>query len=68
MKVNKNRFEAFQKRKTALLYAAVTPNVKQNVKRLVNAMGITVSEYIRNLVIQDLDRRSIFTKQVKRGG
>jgi len=67
MKVNKNRFEAFQKRKTALLYAAVTPNVKQNVKRLVNAMGITVSEYIRNLVIQDLDHRSIFTKQVKRG-
>lgn len=65
--MNKNRFEAFQKRKTALLYAAVTPNVKQNVKRLVNAMGITVSEYIRNLVIQDLDHRSIFTKQVKRG-
>jgi len=65
----KNRFESFQKcskRKGELLYASVTPEIKEGVKRLALAMGISVSEYVRRLILQDLDNRTLFTDQLKR--
>jgi len=65
----KSRFEQLQKRarrKAELLYAPVTPEVKEKVERLASAMGISVSEYVRHLILKDLDDRALFTAQLKR--
>jgi hypothetical protein len=53
------------KKKVELVYGVVTPGVKESVKRLAKAMGISVSEYVRRLILEDLDRRTLFTTQLK---
>lgn len=35
------------------------------MEKLAESQGITVSEYVRRLVIEDLDKRSIFTAILK---
>ena len=51
--------------KTENILVWVTPEIKQLVEKISDAQGITVSEYIRNLVTADLDKRTFFTTQVK---
>jgi len=44
----------------------VTSEVKQLARRLADSMGISLSEYVRQLVVADIDGRNIFTDDVKR--
>gem|GEM_PF-2160300 len=45
---------------------SVDNNTHEIVKRLCEAKGISLSEYIRSLIIADLDSRSIFSTELKR--
>jgi hypothetical protein len=56
-----------QRRRAEVLYAVVTPAIKESVERLAKAMGISTSEYVRQLILSDLDKRAIFTSQLKEG-
>lgn len=47
------------------LVARVDLNLRHLAKKMAETQGITVSEYIRQLVIADLDRRSVFTTKLK---
>lgn len=49
-----------------LLWAWVDEEVYILVRKLANSKGISISEFIRQLVLADLDDRSIFTTQLKR--
>ena len=51
--------------KTKFLGAWLDPEIKSHVNRLASLKGITLSEYLRNLVLEDLDKRSIFTSAFK---
>lgn len=47
------------------IWGKVDPDVKELVDKISDAQGLTVSEYIRNLITQDLDKRTFFTTKVK---
>ncbi len=47
------------------LQTVVEPEIDKLVKKLASIKGVTVSEYIRTLIISDLDSKKIFTKLVK---
>jgi hypothetical protein len=49
-----------------LVWASITSEVKVLAKRLADSKGITMSEYVRQLLLEDLDRRSLFTDEIKR--
>jgi len=51
--------------KKVMVWAYVDVNVRELVEKLVESKGISISEYIRQLVIEDLDKRSIFTTKLK---
>lgn len=53
-------------KKERLLQTVVDPEIDKLVKKLANVKGMTISEYLRNLIISDLDSRMIFTTIVKR--
>ena len=53
------------KKKAETLSTAVTPKVAELVRELAEEMGITVSEYLRRLILDDLDRRTVFTGRLK---
>jgi len=40
--------------------------VKNVIKRVAEELGLTPSEYIRRLIYEDLDRRSILTTRIQR--
>lgn len=48
-----------------MLWTRVNGNVRAVVEKLVEKQGTTISEYIRRLVINDLDGRSVFTSALK---
>lgn len=48
-----------------LIGAWVEPKIKNNVEKLAKIKGISLSEYLRSLILADLDKRTIFTKQLK---
>ena len=50
-----------------LLGAWVSPEVKDLVIQLAKAKGVSLSEYVRQLILDDLDSRTFFTDQVKNG-
>ncbi|MHA1362508.1 MAG: plasmid mobilization protein [Candidatus Freyarchaeota archaeon] len=41
------------------------PEIKELVKQMANAQGVSISEYLRKLVINDLDQRNVFTDELK---
>jgi len=41
------------------------PEIKELVKQMANAQGVSISEYLRKLVINDLDQRNVFTDKLK---
>jgi len=47
------------------LVCHVSPKINDYVHRLVSSMGISVDEYLRGLILQDLDRRGIIDKIVR---
>jgi antitoxin component of RelBE/YafQ-DinJ toxin-antitoxin module len=52
--------------KKTMIWSRVNADVKETVQRLADSMGVSISEYIRTLVLRDLDKRSVFTAQFKR--
>jgi len=50
-----------------MLWCRVDIEIKEIVEKLAKTKGITISEYVRNLVLEDLDKRSIFTTILKQG-
>ena len=53
------------KNKTEFLGAWLDPEIKCHVNRLASLKGVSLSEYLRNLILEDLDKRSIFTSAFK---
>jgi len=51
--------------KKTMIWSRVNADVKETVQRLADSMGVSISEYIRMLVLRDLDKRSVFTAQLK---
>ena len=47
------------------IWGKVDPEIKVLVDRIAEAQGLSVSEYVRNLITQDLDKRTFFTTKVK---
>jgi len=47
------------------IWGKVDPEIKALVDRIAEAQGLSVSEYVRNLITQDLDKRTFFTTKVK---
>ena len=52
--------------KTEMIGVWLTPEIKKYVQQLADAKGVSMGEYIRQLVDRDLDQRTIFTDQLKR--
>lgn len=50
-----------------MLWARVDVEIKDAVEKLARAKGISLSEYVRSLVLEDLDKRTFFTTKLKRG-
>ena len=48
-----------------MIWSRVDQDVKTLAERVAEAQGITISEYIRMLITNDLDRRTFFTDKVK---
>ncbi|MBS7616757.1 MAG: hypothetical protein QXZ25_06895 [Candidatus Bathyarchaeia archaeon] len=51
--------------KACTLWTRVDDNIRKIVEELAKSQGLTISEYVRRLVIEDLDKRSIFTTILK---
>jgi hypothetical protein len=50
-----------------MMWSRVDDNIRDMVKKLAVAKGISMSEYVRNLIIEDLDKRTVFTSALKAG-
>ena len=48
-----------------MLWARVDEDIRDLVSILATAKGISMSEYVRSLVIEDLDKRTVFTTKMK---
>jgi predicted RecB family endonuclease len=44
----------------------VSPYVNQSVRKLAKGLGISISEYLRKLILQDLDSRKMFQDELKK--
>ena len=47
------------------IWGKVDPEIKALVDKIAEAQGLSVSEYVRNLITKDLDERTFFTTKVK---
>jgi hypothetical protein len=52
-------------KKNVMVWAWVDEDIRKLVERISESKGISISEYVRQLVIEDLDRRSVFTTMLK---
>ena len=52
-------------REGKLLWAWVDKPIQTLVRRLAKLKGISISEYVRQLILTDLDKRSVITTQFK---
>jgi hypothetical protein len=48
-----------------MLWAWVDNDIRDFVRKLADAKGISISEYVRSLIIEDLDKRTVFTTALK---
>ncbi|MEM2351237.1 MAG: hypothetical protein QXT26_02400 [Thermoproteota archaeon] len=48
-----------------ILWTRVDTKIRNVVEKLAKAKGVSISEYLRDLVLEDLDRRTIFTTVLK---
>ena len=51
--------------KTVMLGVWVTQEIREHVKMIASIKGVSTGEYVRQLIDQDLDKRTIFTDQLK---
>lgn len=49
-----------------ILATRVSPVVNKSVRLLTKGLGITISEYMRRLIMQDLDSRNFFNEELKK--
>ena len=52
--------------KKHILATRVSSYVNNSVRALAKGLGISVSEYLRKLILQDLDSRKMFEDELKR--
>jgi len=52
-------------KKNVMVWAWVDKEVRELVEKIAQAKGISISEYVRQLVIDDLDKRSFFITKLK---
>ena len=55
-------------RQYEMVWAYLDVKVKKALQKLAAAKGVSISEYIRNLILEDLDKRTIFTTILKEEG
>ncbi len=48
-----------------LVWSRIGSEIKNLVEKLAGSKGVSLSEYIRELILEDLDHRSIFTTRLK---
>jgi len=53
------------KENKTILSACVDKSIYACVKKIAESMGISLSEYVRRLIINDLDKRTVFTSALK---
>ena len=51
--------------KRVLVWASVESDIRRLVEKLAASKGVSISEYVRQLILSDLDRRSVFTSKLK---
>ncbi len=51
--------------KTKIIGTRVSKEIRKTIDRLAMTKGISISEYVRQLIISDLDKRSVFTTKLK---
>ena len=49
------------------IWARIDEPIKELAEKLASAKGFTLSEYVRQLIIDDLDSRTVFTTMLKEG-
>ena len=42
------------------IWSRVGADIDKSVRKLAEAMGISISEYVRRLILEDLDSRNLF--------
>ena len=52
-------------KKSVMVWAWVDKEIRELVEKIAESKGISISEYVRQLVIEDLDKRSVFTTKLK---
>jgi len=52
-------------KKSVMVWAWVDKEIRDLVEKIAKSKGISISEYVRQLIIEDLDKRSIFTDKLK---
>jgi len=53
-------------KKSVMVWAWVDVEIRELVERLAELKGVSISEYVRSLVLADLDKRSLFTTRLKK--
>jgi len=51
--------------KTEMIGVWLTPEIKKLVQQLADTKGVSLGEYMRQLIDRDLDQRTVFTDQLK---
>jgi len=54
-----------KKNKEIVLATRVTPDVQKTVEQIAAALGLKPSEYLRRLILDDFEKRSITTSQIE---
>ena len=52
-------------KKSVMVWAWVDREIRELVEKIAESKGISISEYVRQLIIEDLDKRSVFTDKLK---
>jgi len=52
-------------KKRVMVWAWVDVRIRELVEKISKSKGVSISEYVRSLILEDLDKRSIFTDQLK---
>jgi hypothetical protein len=53
------------KENKTILSACVDKSIYACVQKIAQSMGVSLSEYVRRLIINDLDRRTVFTSALE---
>ena len=50
-----------------VVWAWVHSSIREAVERIAKAKGISISEYVRSLILEDLEKRNIINAVLKEG-